>query len=446
MRPKDELLALAEDAVKRALARGADAVEAYVVQAETTRVSAAGAYASPSVDHSDGVAVRVVVRGRLGFAGAPSFSALDRCITDALAGAGTAGAAVGLPFAPPGGTPGPGRDVSPFLGDRADEAIALVERIVHHAQRSKVLTYVETVLRRSLREFAVANSSGVAVLDTVGAERVDLEVRASRGTTHRSAREAQVGSGSILETLRPEALVDEVEARAASALDHEGLPRPAETVLFRPAPGCQMLNAVSPAFSAIAAGTGKSPLSGKVGTSVYSPLLNLKDEPAGPAGVGSRRFDDEGTPMRDHALVQAGTLVDFLYDAHSAARAGRASTGHGIRQGVTGGVAPRAVHLVMEPGDRAFDEILAGVDRAVLVTEPFLGAFTSDQVTGDFSVVAPFAFLVEGGKVRHALPPTTVAGNAHAVLRTIRALSRERRSYAPATLPSMLAGGVTCAT
>lgn len=92
------------------------------------------------------------------------------------------------------------------------------------------------------------------------------------------------------------------------------------------------------------------------------------------------------------------------------------------------------------------EELLGGVDRAVYVRDYLLGWFTNNQVTGDFSTVAPLAFLVEKGSIVQALPPTTVAGNVYRMLEQVEEVSRERRTLLRGRFPALRVGGLTCAT
>ncbi|HVM46231.1 MAG TPA: metallopeptidase TldD-related protein, partial [Candidatus Thermoplasmatota archaeon] len=98
------------------------------------------------------------------------------------------------------------------------------------------------------------------------------------------------------------------------------------------------------------------------------------------------------------------------------------------------------------PGRHDEEALLEELGEGVLITQPLLGSFASDKVTADVSVVAPFAFYVHQGKVKHALPPTSVGGNAHRVFRSVRAVGREAKDAVVARAPAIVAGGVTCAT
>lgn len=434
-----DLLDLAQDGVKRALAKGADAAEVYVARSRSVRVAAAGRYAMPTVRADDGVAVRLAVGSRAGSAGAESFDRLDEAIADALASAARPSAPASHAFPAPRAA----LHAQPFqAGDEdrdGERALDTVERAIDEALRRPEVTYAQAELRRWQRELAIANSSGVAVADAMGGEGLDLELRVSRGASHLTTREGFVDDVGALPF---PAILDDMVARARDAFAPSPISGVAvDHVILHAAPASQLLALLGASFSGTAIGGGKSPLPRALGQEAFSPLVSIADDPR-----GRRAFDDEGTPTRLHPLVEAGRVVGHLHDAKSAAALGVEPTGHGYRAGILGGVSPRPRRLVVAPGEASIEELVEAAPRAVLVTEPLLGSFASDKVTSDFSVVAPFAFYVEEGRVRHALPPTTIGGNAHAVFRAVRKVGRDARAKTGGTAPPILAGGVTCAT
>lgn len=432
-------LGLAEDGVKRALAKGADAAEVQVARSRSVRVAAAGRYAHPAVRADDGVAVRVSLGGRAGSGGSERLSGLDEAIAQALEAAQRPSAPAAVPFATPRRAIHDERFRPDVEDPDAERALDTVEQAVHEALRRPRVTYVQAELRRWTRDLAVANSAGVAVRETTGGANLELEMRVSRGTSHLTTRETYHEG---IPRLDFPALLDVLVERAAGALDTSPLPGGAvDQVILHPAPAAQLMSLLSSAFSGLTLGGGKSPLPRELGVPAFAEAVSLADDPR-----GRRVFDDEGTPTRLHPLVEAGRVVGHVHDLKSAHAAGADPTGHGYRMSMLGGVSPRARRLVLSPGDATLAELVESAERAVLVTDPLLGSFASDKVTADFSVVAPFAFYVESGRVRHALPPTTVGGNAHAVFRSVRLVGKETRACGGGTAPAILAGGVTCAT
>lgn len=440
MRSREELLEAAEHGVKVALSMGADEAEIYLQSSEVGKVAASGRLASPASSDETSLGVRLVAGGRVGVSGAASMAGLRGAIREALAsvaGVASRDAAAELPPPAHDGTPRAPRGALEDAEAQAD----VVRGIVDAALADPRVTFVECKAVAAHRRIAIASSRGVRAWDETVSHRLELELRATRGTTHRSGREIVHAPGPLAATLDPGARVSAIVERLARALDggkHEGAPL-AEAV-FSGASAGQILGIASQALLPRREGARE------IGAALYAPTVTLRDEPRGPAGVRRRHVDDEGTPTTSRTLVERGALVARVHDHQSARRAGVASTGNGMRSSASGGVSPKPVNLALAPGDASLDELVEQTERGILVTEPFLGGFTSNLATGDFSVVVPYAFLVESGRVRRALGPTTIGGNAHAVLASARALGRERIVTSAGVTPAILAGGVSCAT
>lgn len=447
MRTREELVDLGERAVKLALAKGASAAEAYVVESLTTTVAAAGRHIAPSGSNHLGIGVRLALDGRVGLSGTTSAEGMPRAVEEALRSVRDAGAEGGGLV-----LPGPQVDALPRVSvdaslreDRAEGTAAIAEAAMSAALARRDVTYASLSVVSSVRSLVVVNSSGLLAHDETGFERMELELRCTRGTTHRSGTDAHSAALALERTFDPAAFVSSIVDRVVSGLEPQPLSGPhVEEAIFLPGPASQILGMVGSVFAA--RGKGERGGAARTDGPAFAPCITLRDAPRGPEGARRRNVDDEGVPTRPHVLVEKGQLATLLHDARSAATAGVAPTGNGMRAAPSSNVTPRALNVAMDAGDHTLDELVEGASRAVLVPEALLGGFTHNQATGDFSVVVPYAFLVENGRVRHALPPTTVAGNAYRVLRETRALGRERRTYSGGTLPALRAGGVSCAT
>lgn len=440
MREPDALIALAEQGVKMALEMGADGAEIYAQETETSKVAASGRLIHPTSAAETSLGLRVSLGGRVGSSGASSAARLRAAIQEALRSVGgVAPAQHAFEF------PEPRRDAAPravphALGGDAEGQTDFIQQLVDAALADERVTFVECKLLAAHRRIAIANSRGLAAWDDTVSHRLEAEIRCTRGTTQRSGREASILAAPAQSLLDPARWIGDVVGRVGSALDARPLEGgPIEEAIFASVCASQVLGLASNAF------VGRRDAVAPLGEARYSPTVTIRDEPRGPSGVRRRNVDDEGVPTSALTLVDGGRLVGLMHDTQSAARMGVASTGHGMRVVASGGVAPHSINLALEPGRSSFDELVAGAERAIIVPEPFLGGFTSNKTTGDFSVVTPYAFLVERGEIRHALGPTTIGGNAHRVLASVRDIGRDARACAAAVTPALRAGGVSCA-
>ncbi|MFA5862161.1 MAG: TldD/PmbA family protein [Candidatus Thermoplasmatota archaeon] len=449
MRTTEELVALVEGGVKKALAMGAEGAEVYASEDRTTTVAASGRNALPTENERLVIGVRLVSSGRTGLSGASTPAGIERAIVEALRSVGDlSGKSDVLSFPSPTPDLLPRVRIDPRLAaERVEGPTAFVEEIVSTALSDPRVTYVDAKVASHSFRLAVANSTGLAAHDEGAWERSDLEVRCSRGTTHRSGREGAMTGVPIETEIEAAAFAHDLIERVGSALEAVPLRGHAvQEAVFFPGPTSQIVSMISKAFHARETTTRAGSITGELGDSIYAPCITLMDEPRGPAGVRRRNVDDEGVPTRTTRLVDAGRFVGLLHDARSAARAGVPPTGNGIRLTASGSVDPGSINFAMAPGDSTIGDLIGSATRAIIVNDVLLGSFTHNAATGDFSVVVPYAFLVENGRIVHALPPTTIGGNAHRVLKEARAVGRERKACAQGTVPALLTGGVSCAT
>ena len=98
-----------------------------------------------------------------------------------------------------------------------------------------------------------------------------------------------------------------------------------------------------------------------------SPLLNVAFDPARPEELASYGWDDDGTPAEKVMLIRAGVLQRPLGGAISQARAGLAGTANARADGWNRPPIDRMANLNLEPGDATLDELIAGIERGVLM-------------------------------------------------------------------------------
>ncbi|MFP5254919.1 MAG: TldD/PmbA family protein [Acidimicrobiia bacterium] len=123
--------------------------------------------------------------------------------------------------------------------------------------------------------------------------------------------------------------------------------------------------------------------------------IDLWDDATDPRALG-RAYDAEGTPKQRLDLVRAGVSVGLAHDRRSAHLAGVAPTGSSIGSEAFGGY---PADLFLGAGDRSRDELVAGVERGLLVTDLWYNRILdpkSQVVTG---LTRNGLFLIEHGEV-----------------------------------------------
>ncbi len=163
----------------------------------------------------------------------------------------------------------------------------------------------------------------------------------------------------------------------------------------------------------------------EAGRRVASPLVNLVDDGRDPAGL-PMAFDAEGVPKQRLDLLDAGVCRDLAFDAQTAARAGRVSTGHGLPAPNPWG--PFPTNMLMSGGDRGSDELLGELDRGLLVTRFHYTNPVHPKRLVITGMTRDGTFLVEGGRIVGPVRNLRFTMSYLDALANVEAVSRERRT------------------
>ena len=158
----------------------------------------------------------------------------------------------------------------------------------------------------------------------------------------------------------------------------------------------------------------RNPLMDKIDQQIASKDFQLFDDGTNPEKISSEAVDAEGTTRRKTEIIKDGVLKNFLFDNFYGPIFGTGSTGNAQRPEPTEyeslpNIAPNK--LVIKPGQKNLDEIIAGYDEAIYIEGFPMGMGHSNMITGDFSITATNAYLVKKGEIVHPLKPVSIAGN-----------------------------------
>lgn len=231
----------------------------------------------------------------------------------------------------------------------------------------------------------------------------------------------------------PEAVGEKAAARTLRRLGARKIPTCEVPVVFDPETAQELLTALFDAVSGDAIFRDSSFLKDRLGEQVASPLLTLVDDGRRRRGLGARPFDGEGLATRRNVPVEQGVLRYYLCDTYSARKLGTRPTAS-ARRGLGGDPGVGSMDLCFAPGATPPGEIVAEVERGLLVTD--LMGFGVDVVSGDYSQGA-FGYWIEKGRVTHPVHEITIAGNLAQMLKDVDAVGNDvvfRGSSAAPTL------------
>jgi len=365
---------------------------------------------------SAGAGVRVARDGRVGFAaaGGADLDAIKNLYVRALEQ---------LPHAEPdprrtlpGPQTDPAKDAS-FAAGLWDEALftapweKIESRLMEAEAAAKAAPRVAKLMRVEYAEsrgtVVVAGTSGLFASERGGSASVSLVVAAESGA------EVQLGEGYRAERMASAldftAAGREAGLRSSSLLGAGRVKAGKRAVLFEPWIGVEFLELLAELLSADEIQGGRSLLAGRLGKLVASPLVTLRDDPRRPGGLGSSRFDDEGLPTRDKAMIERGVLREYFHDTATAAREGLAPNGCAYRGSYAGLPGPGASNLYLAPGTGTRDALISDTKSGLLVAE-VLGMHMVDPVSGAFSVGVS-GLAIEKGRVAGPVKGAMISGS-----------------------------------
>jgi PmbA protein len=424
------------------LKKQAEQVEVLNLQNEKTTVEyEANQLKTCTVAETQGAAVRVIRKGRLGFA-----ASTDETVATKLAANALESAAYGdkAPFSFP--TPQPGPRVRTFDSAVADLPIA---RLVQMGK--EILDLVLPVepgarcnvaLERSLVTANIRNQTGLDVSFKTSPFSIGLEIDRVEGDDVLIMYDqlgTSVWDDDYLDFARR--LVEKLKsARKLTTIKPGMMP-----VLFAPAGTLALALPLSEGLNGKSVYKGISPIKDKVGEKLFDEKITLFDDGTIDGKFASASYDDEGVPHRRNTLIEKGVLKGFVYDLKTAAQSGVESTGNGSRQ-LFYPPEPSFTNIVLQPGQTPLKDILASMDEGIIV-EDLLGIGQGNIISGAFSNPIALAFKVEKGEIVGRVKDLSIAGNIYELLKNVAAVSQEAQwvystFYAPYVfLPEMNVAG-----
>ncbi len=239
-------------------------------------------------------------------------------------------------------------------------------------------------------------------------------------------------------TQKPESVGARSAKRAVSRLHARRIPTCSLPVLFDPETARSLIGHFTGAISGSALYRNASYLKDREGTPVMSEKMTLREDPFIPGGLGSRPFDGEGLPTKPKTIVQRGILSTYLFDSYSARKLRRHSTGNAVRS-LSDGPGVGISNLIVEPGEKTPEEMMAGLTDGLLVTE--LIGFGVNTVTGDYSRGA-FGYRIKNGQISHPVSEITLAGNLDDLYRGIVEIGSDLEIRSSINTPSLLVEGL----
>ncbi len=337
---------------------------------------------------------------------------------------------------------------------QADESIGSMGlRDLHH-RAERILEYLEGKVEglvavqamKGTSQTSIMNSGGLDLTSSLANMILYTSVLFPNTETSISRLFLSASAGDF-----PEEQLDEIVNLYEAGLPVVDIPTGKMNVVFTPDTMYTLLWRLSSAASGASFYNRVSPLMDKLEKQVVSGKFTLYGDPTDDEAINKRYFDDEGVPTGRHTIFDKGVFKGLVLNLDYASKLGMKPTGTGYRGGMFGGEtvsiqpSPSLQSGRIAPGDVSFSEMIAGMERGVIVLG-VLGAHSGNILNGDFSVGLNPGLYVENGEIRGRVRDGMVAGNVYDVLGRIEAIeSSLHDSIMGGRYPSIMLGDVSVA-
>lgn len=301
-----------------------------------------------------------------------------------------------------------------------DQLIKDAEAITKESQKvDERIKFTSGAAETGWGGYAVANTRGVLSATRYGYCAVQAMVQAMDGQERKESFEFDVTVDRLYK-------VEGIGAKASrQALDLLGAKKLDVTekmkTIWTPIPAATyIMSSLGQSVLGNPVVEGISPLCDMIGDTVGPSSLSIIDDGQSKTGLGTFAIDGEGMPQKRNTIIENGVLKSFLFDSYYAGAFGVESTGNSDRTGGPfGGSVPyenspkiSTKWLEVSPGSKSEEDLISSIDgRAILIRDFPIGIFHSSVATGEFSVVAGSAYLVENGEKKHPIEPVSIGGN-----------------------------------
>ena len=139
-----------------------------------------------------------------------------------------------------------------------------------------------------------------------------------------------------------------------------------------------------------------------------SERMNVTADSTTEGGLGTFGFDDEGVPARREPIVVEGVLRAFLTSRETAERIGTGAGGSMRADGWNRMPLIRMTNLHLEPGEGSFDDLLADVDEGIYLETN--KSWSIDDKRLNFQFGTQIAWEIKDGKLGRMLRDATYTG------------------------------------
>jgi TldD protein len=321
-------------------------------------------------------------------------------------------------------------DIDPLETAGFEKKVKLLEEINAYARaKDSRVRQVSASLGGEWQRVEIIRAGGERYSDIRPLVRLNVSVVAEENGRQESGSFGGGGRSGYETYLDPDywqAGVDEALRQALVNLSSVPAPAGEMTVVLGPGwPGILLHEAIGHGLEGDFNRKKTSAFAGLLGERVAAPGVTVVDDGTIDGRRGSLSIDDEGTPTSRTVLIEDGILKGYMQDRQNARLMGVAPTGNGRRQSYGSPVMPRMTNTYMLGGDKHPDEILQSVKKGIYATN--FGGGQVDITNGKFVFSCTEAYLIENGKLGHAIKGATLIGSGPEALTRVSMIGNDMK-------------------
>ncbi len=284
-------------------------------------------------------------------------------------------------------------------------------------------------------ERVIINSKGLNLSHRGNSAGAFCSVVARDGSDTKTGHE--IAMGQSMGKFKADEIAGRAVEEACSMFGAATIESGSYPIILRHDIAATFLGVFSSSFSAENVHKGMSLLKGKVGELVANEKITIIDDPLIEGRPNSCAFDAEGVATQRKNVVENGRLTTYLYNLKTAKKDGVKSTGNAAKASYKGPIGIAPINFFIQPGETSFDELVASMDRGLIIISLAGTHSGANPVSGDFSLSA-YGYLVENGKIIRPVNQITIAGNFFEMLRDVDVVGSDLEWSGMIGAPSLL--------
>jgi PmbA protein len=333
-----------------------------------------------------------------------------------------------------------------------EQSVDVAHAMINSAIKDKRITTVSGSLNIVSEKIEIANSNGLNCSDKATYIAGIINADSNVGSLPVSG----IGDMSSRTTngFDPEAIGREASEMCINSLNPQKCEFETCSIIFEPyAIGEMLAFVVSSNFNLKVYSEKRSCFADKIGKKIAHESFSLIDDPHHSEGIGSKPFDDEGTPTMPRPLIDKGIFANTFSDSFYAFKENKESTGNASRPGSPVGRSAQPIpfpsphNLLINEKGTSKDEMIKNTKKGLVVGRLWY-TYAVNPERGDFSCTARSGVkIIENGTIKGPGKSVRIVHNLPVLLQNISSIGNDTRNVLnwhslPAITPSIQVEGI----